>query len=163
MPNSSDLWSGKKVEALSKGMSQKIQFIISVLHQPEIIILDEPFTGLDPVNAEVLRSSILELREKGATIIFSTHDMNMAEKMCDFIFMIYKGKMVLDGTLNEIQDTYATDTIRMQTEGGSGLYKNISILQCGGGFPTWTGENMIYTACPDGIRPVCFKLERTFD
>lgn len=122
-------WSGKKVEALSKGMSQKIQFIVSVLHQPEIIILDEPFTGLDPVNAEVLRSSILELREKGATIIFSTHDMNMAEKMCDYIFMIYKGKKVLDGTLNEIQDTYATDTIRMQTEGGIGLYKNISGIE----------------------------------
>lgn len=119
-------WRGKKVEALSKGMSQKIQFIITVMHQPEIIILDEPFTGLDPVNADVLRSAILDLREKGSTIIFSTHDMTMAEKMCDYVFMIYKGKKVLDGTLNDIQDTFGTDTIRIQISGNKNVYKDIA-------------------------------------
>lgn len=118
-------WRGKKVEALSKGMSQKLQFIVTVLHQPEVIILDEPFTGLDPVNADVLREAILELRDRGATIIFSTHDMAMAEKMCDYVFMIYKGRKVLDGTLLEIQDKYASDTIRVQIEGGSHIYKGI--------------------------------------
>jgi len=94
----------KKVETLSKGMRQKLQFIATILHQPELIILDEPFSGLDPVNAEMMKDIILELQQKGATIIFSTHDMAMAERMCDYIFMIYQGKKVLDGTLENIQD-----------------------------------------------------------
>src|SRR5205807_9237411 len=96
-------WADKKVEALSKGMAQKVQFIATVVAQPELVLLDEPFSGLDPVNTEVLREAILGLRNDGATIIFSTHDMAVAEKMCDFIFMIYKGRKVLDGTLESIQ------------------------------------------------------------
>jgi ABC-2 type transport system ATP-binding protein len=108
----------KKVETLSKGMIQKLQFIATVIDKPEIIILDEPFGGLDPVNAEILKESLLELQGNGTTVIFSTHDMNMAERMCDYIFMIHKGKKVLDGTLQIIQDKYGTDTIRLQTEAG---------------------------------------------
>ncbi len=108
----------KKVESLSKGMTQKLQFIATVIDRPEIIILDEPFSGLDPVNSEIIREAMLELQKKGATIIFSTHDMSMAEKMCDYIFMIYKGKKVLDGTLQNIQDNYGSDTIRLQTDMG---------------------------------------------
>ena len=99
-------------------MSQKVQFIIAIINRPEIIILDEPFSGLDPVNAEIIREVILDLRNNGATVLFSTHDMAVAEKMCDFIFMIYKGKKVLDGTLESIQKKYGQDTIRIQTEGG---------------------------------------------
>ncbi len=118
-------WANKKVETLSKGMSQKLQFITTIIDRPEMIILDEPFTGLDPVNAEVIRSAVLELQKEGSTIIFSTHDMNMAEKMCDYIFMIYKGKKVLDGTLTEIQDKYGTDTIRIQTDKGISAMKDI--------------------------------------
>jgi ABC-2 type transport system ATP-binding protein len=108
----------KKVETLSKGMRQKLQFIATILHQPELIILDEPFSGLDPVNADMMKDIILELQQKGATIIFSTHDMSMAERMCDYIFMIHKGKKVLDGTLDNIQDTYGNDTLRIQSENG---------------------------------------------
>jgi len=108
----------EKVETLSKGMTQKLQFIATVIDRPEIIILDEPFSGLDPVNAEILKESLLELQKNGATIIFSTHDMNMAEKMCDYIFMIHKGQKVLDGTLQSIQDKYGNDTVRLQTEMG---------------------------------------------
>jgi ABC-2 type transport system ATP-binding protein len=108
----------KKVESLSKGMKQKLQFIATILHQPELIILDEPFSGLDPVNADILKDVILELQGKGATIIFSTHDMSMAEKMCDYIFMIYQGRKVLDGTLTNIQDQYGNDTLRIQSEMG---------------------------------------------
>lgn len=108
----------KKVETLSKGMTQKLQFIATVIDRPEIIILDEPFSGLDPVNAETLKEALLELQKNGATIIFSTHDMNMAEKMCDYIFMIHKGKKVLDGTMQSIQDKYGNDTVRLQTESG---------------------------------------------
>src|SRR3954447_26050815 len=82
----------KKVSALSKGMSQKVQFIATVVARPDLVLLDEPFSGLDPVNADVLREAILDLRKNGATVIFSTHDMSVAERMCDFIFMIYKGR-----------------------------------------------------------------------
>jgi ABC-2 type transport system ATP-binding protein len=106
-------WANQKVEALSKGMSQKVQFIAAVIAEPELILLDEPFTGLDPVNAEVVKDAILDLKHRGATIIFSTHDMNVAEKMCDYIFMIFKGRKVLDGTLASIQNTYGSDTLRV--------------------------------------------------
>jgi ABC-2 type transport system ATP-binding protein len=110
-------WAEKKVEALSKGMSQKVQFIATVVARPQLILLDEPFSGLDPVNMEVLREAILDLRRDGATVIFSTHDMAVAEKMCDLIFMIYKGRKVLDGTLTAIQDNYGSDTVRVELEG----------------------------------------------
>ena len=110
-------WADKKVESLSKGMAQKVQFISAVIARPELVILDEPFSGLDPVNADVLREAVLELRKTGTTVIFSTHDMSVAEKMCDFIFMIYRGNKVLDGTLESIQDRYGSDTIRVRVEG----------------------------------------------
>jgi ABC-2 type transport system ATP-binding protein len=110
-------WANKKVEALSKGMAQKVQFIAAVIANPELVLLDEPFSGLDPVNAEVLRAAILDLKRRGSTVIFSTHDMAVAEKMCDFIFMIYKGRKVLDGTLDAIQDAYGEDTVRVRLEG----------------------------------------------
>src|SRR5262249_41124486 len=83
-------WAGKKVQTLSKGMAQKVQFIAAVIARPELVLLDEPFSGLDPINAEVMRAAVLELNRSGATVIFSTHDMATAEKMCDFIFMIHK-------------------------------------------------------------------------
>ena len=110
-------WADKRVESLSKGMAQKVQFISAAIARPELVILDEPFTGLDPVNADVLREAVLELRKTGTTVIFSTHDMSVAEKMCDFIFMIYRGNKVLDGTLESIQDRYGSDTIRVRVEG----------------------------------------------
>lgn len=106
-------WGNQKVETLSKGMSQKVQFIAAVIAEPELIILDEPFTGLDPVNAEVLKDAVLDLKRNGATVIFSTHDMNVAERMCDYIFMIFKGRKVLDGTLTSIQEAYGADTLRV--------------------------------------------------
>jgi ABC-2 type transport system ATP-binding protein len=111
-------WADKKVEALSRGMSQKVQFIATVVSRPELVILDEPFAGLDPVNAEIIKDAVLKLQRDGATVIFSTHDMSVAEKMCDFIFMIFKGKKVLDGTLTSIQDQYGSDTLRVRTQDG---------------------------------------------
>ncbi len=118
-------WANRKVEALSKGMSQKVQIIATIVAKPELIILDEPFTGLDPVNADAIKDVVLDLRSLGATIIFSTHDMSVAEKMCDFIFMIFKGKKVLDGTLASIQDEYASDTLRIRTETGAMALKDL--------------------------------------
>jgi ABC-2 type transport system ATP-binding protein len=106
-------------------MSQKVQFIATVIADPELVILDEPFTGLDPVNADILREAVLELREKGATVIFSTHDMAVAERMCDFIFMIFKGRKVLDGTLASVQDKYGSDTLRVRIGDGKGALDNL--------------------------------------
>lgn len=111
-------WGPRKIEALSKGMAQKVQFIASVIHRPRLLILDEPFTGLDPVNLEVLRAAILDLRREGATIIFSTHDMAMAETLCDFVFMIHEGRKVLDGTMDAIQAEHGADEVKVLTDGG---------------------------------------------
>ncbi len=109
-------WANKKVDTLSKGMSQKVQFIATVASKPDLIILDEPFSGLDPVNTDNLLTAMLDLQKQGATIIFSTHDMATAEKVCDYIFMIHKGKKVLDGTLENIQNKYGTDTLKIRCE-----------------------------------------------
>ncbi|MBN2560652.1 MAG: ATP-binding cassette domain-containing protein [Phycisphaerae bacterium] len=109
----------KKVETLSKGMSQKVQFIATVLHKPDLVILDEPFSGLDPVNQEVLKDAVLDMKRAGATVIFSTHDMEVAEKMCDFVFMIFKGRKVLDGTLESIKQRYGEDTLRVRLDDNS--------------------------------------------
>lgn len=119
-------FANKKVETLSKGMKQKLQFIATIMNEPEIVILDEPFSGLDPVNAELLKDAVLDMQRKGTTVIFSTHDMSMAEKMCDQIFMIYQGKKVLDGTLQSIQGQYGSDTIRLQTEKGNAALEGIA-------------------------------------
>jgi ABC-2 type transport system ATP-binding protein len=108
----------KTIETLSKGMSQKVQFVSAVIARPSLLILDEPFSGLDPVNAQVLKDAVLEIRQRGTTVVFSTHDMATAEKMCDRIFMIFKGRKVLDGTLHDIQEQYGADTVRVRTADG---------------------------------------------
>ncbi len=107
-------WIGKRIDALSKGMAQKVQFIAAIAARPRLVILDEPFSGLDPVNMESLRKAVLYLREQGTTVVFSTHDMDMAEKLCDTIFMIFKGRKVLDGTLDEIQSQYPANRLRIR-------------------------------------------------
>jgi len=105
----------KKIEALSKGSAQRVQFIAAVIASPDLVILDEPFSGLDPVHADILGSAILDLRRQGTTVILSTHDMELAEQMCDFVFMIFRGRKVLDGTLAGIKSLYGTDTVRVRT------------------------------------------------
>ena len=111
-------WTEQKVETLSKGMSQKVQFIATVIPEPKLLILDEPFSGLDPVSADSIRGAMLEMKRRGCTLILSTHDMGVAESLCDSIFMIFKGRKVLDGTLGAIQANYGSDTIRVELEGG---------------------------------------------
>ncbi len=110
----------RHVETLSKGMSQKVQFVAAVVSEPSLLILDEPFSGLDPVNAQVLKDAVLEIRRRGTTVVFSTHDMATAERMCDRIFMIFRGRKVLDGTLHDIQQQYGADTVRVRTAAGLG-------------------------------------------
>src|SRR5260370_16265165 len=110
----------KRVETLSKGVSQKIQFIGAVIAEPTLLILDEPFSGLDPVNMETLKDAVLDLKRRGTTVLFSTHDMDVAERMCDMIFMIHRGRKVLDGTLQAIQAQYGEDPIPLRTASGHG-------------------------------------------
>lgn len=111
-------WASRKIETLSKGMTQKVQFMAAVIARPELLILDEPFSGLDPINLDLLREAILEIRSRGATIIFSTHDMDVAERMCERVFMIHNGNKVLDGTVSEIQKRYPADEVRVRLSEG---------------------------------------------
>jgi ABC-2 type transport system ATP-binding protein len=102
-------WWGKKVEELSKGMQQKVQFVTTVLHEPKLLIFDEPFTGFDPVNTNIIKNEILFLRERGATVIFSTHNMGSVEELCDNITLINKAKTILEGSVNEIRNQWAAN------------------------------------------------------
>jgi len=122
-------WADKRVDTLSKGMAQKVQFIAAVVGQPKLLILDEPFSGLDPVNAEALRDAVLDLRRRGTTIVFSTHDMAAAERICDRLFMIFKGRKVLDGTLDAIQEQYGHDTIRVRLGKGASALAGVPGLE----------------------------------
>ena len=110
-------WWNKKVEDLSKGMQQKVQFIATVVHDPELIILDEPFSGFDPVNAQLITNEILELNQKGATIIFSTHRMESVEQLCDSIALIHKSKKILDGKVKDIKNLYRNNIYRIAYSG----------------------------------------------
>lgn len=110
-------WWNKKVEELSKGMQQKAQFVSTVLHEPELIILDEPFSGFDPVNAEEIKDEILELNRKGSTILFSTHRMDSVEEMCSAIALINKSKKILDGKVRDIRNSYRNDTYLVEYMG----------------------------------------------
>jgi ABC-2 type transport system ATP-binding protein len=112
-----ETWRKMKIEELSKGMQQKAQFVATVLHQPELIILDEPFSGFDPVNAEIIKDEILELNRKGATILFSTHRMESVEELCDSIALIHKSHKILDGTVKNIRNSYRNATYLVEYNG----------------------------------------------
>lgn len=114
---SMEAWWTKKVEELSKGMQQKAQFVATILHDPELIILDEPFSGFDPVNAELIKDEILELNRKGATIIFSTHRMESVEELCDAIALIDRSHKILDGRVKDIRNSYRDDTYLIEYVG----------------------------------------------
>ncbi len=110
-------WWDKKVEELSKGMAQKIQFITTVLHEPKFLILDEPFSGFDPINSELIKNEILELKAKGTTIVLSTHNMGSVEEICDNIALINQSQKILDGKVSEIRKTYSTNTFEVRFHG----------------------------------------------
>lgn len=106
-------WWGKKIQELSKGMAQKVQFVVTVLHRPKLLIFDEPFSGFDPVNANLIKDEILQLRNEGATILFSTHRMESVEEMCDYMALIHRGNKLLDGEVNEIKRRYKSNTFEV--------------------------------------------------
>ena len=117
-------WWGKKAEELSKGMQQKVQFLTTVLHEPKLIIFDEPFTGFDPLNANIIKNEILFLRERGATIIFSTHNMSSVEELCDNITLINKAKTILEGNVSEIRSKWAANEFELVLEGDIKIHEN---------------------------------------
>jgi ABC-2 type transport system ATP-binding protein len=127
-------WWDKKVEDLSKGMAQKVQFITTVLHKPKLLILDEPFSGFDPINAELIRLEMLRLKEEGATIILSTHDMGSVESLCDNIALINRSQVILDGSVKDIKSRFRTQTYRVNFEGaamdiGIGLWAQFELIR----------------------------------
>ncbi|WP_423146265.1 ABC transporter ATP-binding protein [Rubrolithibacter danxiaensis] len=121
-------WWKKKIEDLSKGMQQKVQFVATVVHEPELIILDEPFTGFDPVNAELIKDEILELNRKGSTIIFSTHRMESVELLCDNIALINKARKILDGRVKDIKNSYRKNIFKIEYTGNSDLSNAESVF-----------------------------------
>lgn len=138
-------WWDKKVEELSKGMAQKVQFIVTVLHEPELLIFDEPFSGFDPINANLLKEEILALRDKGATIIFSTHNMSSVEELCDHITLINRSKNILSGNVEEIRRGYGANIFELSYRGEeqalrSALGKECTILE---GVESVTGYNTL--------------------
>jgi ABC-2 type transport system ATP-binding protein len=117
-------WWNKKVEDLSKGMAQKVQFIVTVVHEPELLILDEPFSGFDPINTELIKQEILELKNKGATIIFSTHNMQSVEEVCDHITLINKSETVIEGPINEVKRRFSNNTYDIHFTGNMISFTN---------------------------------------
>jgi len=121
-------WKQKKTKDLSKGMQQKVQFITSVIHEPDLLILDEPFSGLDPVNVEVMKDTILEQKAANKTIILSTHQMEIAEKLCDDVCMINRSRKVLDGKLREIRRSESRNAVALRCEGNDGILKDPALV-----------------------------------
>lgn len=121
-------WKNKRSMELSKGMQQKIQFITAVLHDPELLILDEPFSGLDPINVELLKEIVLDLKRSGKTIIFSTHQMEVAEKICDDICLLNRSEKVFEGSLREIKSSFGHNAIAVRCEGGDGVLDDPALV-----------------------------------
>jgi ABC-2 type transport system ATP-binding protein len=142
-------WWKKKIDELSKGMQQKVQFIVTVLHEPKLLILDEPFSGFDPINANLIKDEIIRLRDNGATIILSTHNMGSVEELCDHIALLNKSKKILDGNVKEIRRAYASRTYEMQFKGNMIAFTNA----------LWTaGELIEKHEDADGLHRVRVKL-----
>ena len=121
-------WKDKRTKDLSKGMQQKVQFITSVIHEPDLLILDEPFSGLDPVNVDLMKETILELKGANKTIILSTHQMEIAEKLCDDVCMINRSRKVLDGRLREIRRSFALNAVAVRIEGSEGVLNDPELV-----------------------------------
>ena len=142
----------KKTEELSKGMQQKIQFITALIHEPELIIMDEPFSGLDPVNGALLQDTLLELRAAGRAVLFSTHRMDQVEKMCDSIALIHRGRVVLEGNMREVKSAYPRNRVEVVFEGDNSFLQNAVVEEAreyGGGIASVKLRGDGVTTMPD--------------
>jgi ABC-2 type transport system ATP-binding protein len=143
-----DAWWNKKVEELSKGMQQKVQFIVTVLHEPKLLILDEPFSGFDPINANIIKNEILHLKKQGSTILFSTHNMGSVEELCDNIALINKSKKILDGSVKEIRKQYKSNTFELEFTGNMMGFTNAM----------WTGAELMEHTTEGDLNKAKVKL-----
>lgn len=143
-----DGWWNKKVEELSKGMQQKVQFIVTILHEPELLILDEPFSGFDPINANLIKNEILELRKKGATVIFSTHNMGSVEELCDNIALINRSEKVLDGPVKQIRQQHKSNIFEIKYKGTPMAFAHA----------LWTGATLLHETAEEGEIRATVKL-----
>ncbi|MCE3229270.1 MAG: transporter ATP-binding protein [Bacteroidetes bacterium] len=141
-------WWKKRIDELSKGMQQKVQFIVTILHEPQLLILDEPFSGFDPINAQLIKNEILELRKKGATIIFSTHNMGSVEELCDNIALIHKSEKILDGSVKDIRKNFRTNTYKVTFKGNVLGFTNA----------LWTGAEILEKSSEDDVHTLTIKL-----
>jgi len=146
-------WWDKKIEELSKGMAQKVQFITTVLHEPKLLILDEPFSGFDPINTNLIKKEILELREKGATIIFSTHNMESVEEICDDIALINKSKKILEGAVSEIKETFKSNVFEITFLGNMIAFSNA----------LWTAFEILESKQENGRMKVKIRANKVSD
>jgi ABC-2 type transport system ATP-binding protein len=143
-----DAWWNKKVEELSKGMQQKVQFIVTVLHEPKLLILDEPFSGFDPINANLIKNEILHLKKQGSTILFSTHNMGSVEELCDSIALINKSKKILDGSVKEIRKQFKSNIYEIEFAGNMMGFTNA----------LWTGGELLEHSVEDDFCRARVKL-----
>jgi ABC-2 type transport system ATP-binding protein len=141
-------WWNKKIEELSKGMQQKVQFIVTILHEPKLVILDEPFSGFDPINANLIKNEILNLRQQGATVLFSTHNMGSVEELCDHIALINKSEKILDGSVKEIRKQHKSNTYEIAFKGNMVGFTNAM----------WAGAELIQHTSDDDVNTVRVKL-----
>lgn len=148
-------WSNKRIDELSKGMAQKIQFITTVIHKPELIILDEPFSGLDPINMTLLKDLMLELRENGSTIIFSTHVMEQVEKLCDRICLIHRGKVLLEGELRAVKRGFGKNSVEIEYLGSLESIRDSTYIQ---GINDFGQYAEIKLKAPEDYRPFLQEL-----
>ncbi len=144
-------WANKEIDSLSKGMAQKVQFIASVVHDPDLLFFDEPFSGLDPVSADSLLQSILELRQAGKTVLISTHILEQAEKLCDRIFLIHRGREVLSGSLKEIKEHRGRNTVAVEFSGDPAVFRSIAGAQLGVTYPRYVELELDEGVEPDAV------------
>lgn len=143
-----DSWWNKKIEELSKGMQQKVQFIVTVLHEPKLLILDEPFSGFDPINANLIKNEILNLRKQGATVLFSTHNMGSVEELCDNIALINRSQKILDGSVKEIRKQFKSNIFELTFKGTMMGFTNAM----------WAGAELIEHTTDDDVNKALVKL-----
>ncbi|MCI2424749.1 ATP-binding cassette domain-containing protein [Candidatus Acetothermia bacterium] len=141
-------WARHKISKLSKGMAQKVQFVASILHKPDLVLFDEPFTGLDPVNQDLFQGFFRQLRDEGMAILLSSHQMNLVEALCDSIFLINKGEQVLYGDLSEIKEAHGESLIRLRCRGDCSFLQTSPLVK-----DLTFSENEVYFKLPQGVKP----------
>lgn len=144
-------WLDKKAEELSKGMQQKIQFVAAILHDPDFLIMDEPFSGLDPVNAALLKDVLLDLKNAGKTILFSTHRMDQVERLCDSICLVSRGRAVLEGDIRAIKAGYGKNCVHLEYEGGSSFLENTALVHSSNNYGNYVEVRLAEGANPQEL------------